>query len=111
MSVEGKGFVGGEFIKKELARYRSVDDVFREEFLSGVIFTEVDAGFEVTPEAIELLKSLETTWIEVLEYGTTKDTPAPGPYITYEGQLLEVFRLYDDTQGAFVTSVVPDTES
>lgn len=111
MSVEHEGFVGGDFIKKKLATYRSVDDVFRKEFLSGVIFTEVDAGFEVTPEAIDLLKSLGTTWVEVLEYGATKDTPAPGPYITYERQLLEVFRLYDDTQGAFVTSVVPDTGS
>ena len=111
MNVEREGLVGGDFIEKELARYRSVDDVFRGEFLGGVIFTNVDAGFEVTPEATELLKSLGTTWVEVLNNGNTKDTPAPGPYITYEGQLLEVFRLYDDTQGAFVTSVVPDTGS
>ena len=51
-----KALVGGDFIEKELARYRSVDDVFRGGFLGGVIFTNVDAGFEVTPEATESVK-------------------------------------------------------
>ena len=95
-----------------LAEYRSIDDVFHNEFLSGIMFTEAAKGksLDISPGAHKLLKSLGTAWIEVVETpdaDVTGATPLPGPYLTHGGHLLEIFRLYDDVQGAFITSLVP----
>ncbi|KAI9733664.1 MAG: hypothetical protein M1834_003266 [Cirrosporium novae-zelandiae] len=93
------------------------DDVFREEFLEGVVFQVVDdddddaslvtMGGEKKPplpvESIELLKSRRNLWYEFIpghNYGL-------GPCVLVEGVLWSAFRLHDDIQGAFLASLVP----
>ena len=74
-----------------------------------VIFTGVTRGasLDVSPAAHELLEALGTSWIEALDTDGAYDTPPPGPYVTAEQRLLEVFSLHDDVQGAFMQSLIP----
>ena len=65
------------------------------------------ASLDVCPAAHELLESLGTRWIEELDADGACDIPPPGPYVAAERRLLEVFRLHDDVQGAFMQSLVP----
>ncbi|TAQ87598.1 hypothetical protein B7494_g4050 [Chlorociboria aeruginascens] len=53
-----------KWLKDIIAKYEELDDMFRVDFLSGIIFT----GFpkiEFTPVAYKLLQTLGTRWIEV----------------------------------------------
>lgn len=89
--------------------YRAADDVFREDFLSGVIFTGLTNGtcVDVSPAANQLLESLGNSWIETLDTNDIDKIPPPGPYVTAGQHLLEIFRLYDDVQGAFMNGIIP----
>ena len=91
--------------------YQSKDDVFRQEFLRGVVFTCPAKGeIEIKTEADRLLKAIGTKWTEILEIASGGNIPAAGPYITYAQRLFEVRKLYADIQGAFVVSLLPDPE-
>ena len=89
-----------------LEAYRSADDVFCDDFLNGVIFTGVTNG-HISQAARKLLESLGNSWIETIDTGGADDIPPPGPYVTAEQHLLEVFRLYNDGQGAFMHGLIP----
>ena len=99
-------------LRQVLDAYRSADDVFRDDFLNGVIFTGLTGGtsLDISPAAHKLLESLGTSWIEVYDTDGADDTPPPGPYVAAEQHLLEVFRLHDDVQGAFMHSLVPASD-
>ena len=94
-------------LRQVLEAYRSADDVFRDDFLNVVIFTGLTDGtsLDISPAAHKLLVSLGTSWIEVYDTDGAYDTPPPGPDVTAEQHLLEVF--HDDVQGAFMHSLVP----
>ena len=64
----------------------------------------------ISPDASRYLQGLGTTWIEILDLDSAALKPAPGPYLASEGKLLDVRRLYDNTQAAFVTRIVPRTD-
>ena len=97
------------WLRQALETYRSTDDVFLDDFLAGVIFTAVTGGTSVTisPAANKLLESLGTCWVETLDTDSKDDTPPPGPYVAAGQQLSEIFRLYDDFQGAFMNGLIP----
>ena len=97
------------WLAQTLESYRATDDVFCDEFLSGVIFTGVTSGtyVDVSPAAYLLLKSLGNSWIETLDIDDIDQIPPPGPYVAAEQHLLEIFRLYDDIQGAFMNGIIP----
>ncbi|KAL8939594.1 MAG: hypothetical protein Q9216_003274 [Gyalolechia sp. 2 TL-2023] len=101
--AEDQNAITEEWLRRELVRYRGSDDVFRDAFLQAVIFTkEGTESLEITAEAERYLASLGTTFLEVMTAAI-----APGPYLASRGQLLEVYRLYDDAQGAFITGILP----
>ena len=108
IALDGHTTVTSMWLCRELDRYRSADDVFCDAFLTGVILTGASdpCGITISPDAWQLLGSLGTTWAEVLRFVDTGHFPKPGPYVASDGVLLEIFRLYDDTQGAFMSSVV-----
>lgn len=101
------------WLRQVLETYRSKDDVFRDDFLSGVIFTGVTSGtsLDISPAANKLLKSLGNNWVDTLDIDGADDIPPPGPYVTARQHLLEVFRLYDDVQGAFMNVLTPTPHS
>lgn len=90
-----------------------MDDVFRDEFLGGVIFTGVASGasLDISPAANQLLASLGTSWIESFDMDDEDDIPPPGPYFTAGHHLLAIFRVYDDVQGAFMIGLIPTAHS
>ena len=103
--------VSEEWLRKTIENYKTIDDVFRNEFLTGVIFAAKRAELEVTATAQNLLRSLGNGWIEIHDLNLVDSVPAPGPYMTNGRELLEVFRLYDDTQGAFMTGLISDADA
>ena len=94
-----------DLLREAIARYDKSDDVFRKDFLSGVMFTG-SSKVQVTPEAIEMLHSAGTSWIEVVD-ANTPSTPPPGPYYVLGERMLDIWELHDDSQGAFLTSLIP----
>lgn len=108
LHAECESWITKSWIQQKLQSYRSADDVFRDEFLNGVIFTGGTESLQVSPEASDHLASLGTVWTEI-ENDETVDRPSPGPYLASERQLWEARRLYDDMQGAFMTGIIPST--
>ena len=100
-----------ESLKKTIEYYDAIDDVFCREFLRGVILvSEADGGAKLGHDASELLKSLGTIWIEHLQAGGAEMMPASGPYLVHDRKLYEIWRLYDDSHDAFVTSLLQGRE-
>jgi hypothetical protein len=99
--------VTAELLQSIIEEYVSTDDVFRHEFLQGVVFEGASGkGVDdlVTPDAVNFLQSFGTQWIEI----ANNSNPArPGPYLAFHQKLMEVYRLYDDIQRAFLTSFIP----
>lgn len=84
------------------------DDVFRDAFLTGVLFVFAGgSGHAITDEARELLKSLGTVWLETCVYSHGF---RQGPHVTRNRGFAPVYRLYDDTHGAFLHSMGPGPE-
>lgn len=105
--LNGHGYVTETWLRQTIENYRSRDDVFRDDFLKGVIFSELTKGSSlgISPAANNLLESLGTCWIGTYDVNDGDD-PLPGPYVTDGHHLLEIFRLYDDLQGAFMNSFI-----
>ena len=101
-----------EWLRETLEAYRSMDDVFQDDFLSGVIFTRVkqppsSSSLDISPSARRLLRSLGTMWLDTIESNFVDDLPLPGPYLVVRRELREIVRLHDDVQGAFIQSLMP----
>jgi hypothetical protein len=99
-------YVEEEWLKDIITKYEKLDDVFRIDFLSGVIFTG-SPKFELTPGAYKLLQSLGTRWIEVADTANPVSIPPPGVYYVIDKQLHDIWKLYEDSHGAFLTALVP----
>lgn len=96
------------WVRSCLRRYREFDDdVFRDEFLQGVIFLSdrVDV-VEVDVRAQKYLTDMGATWIGTMS--GEKTGLRAGPHIELGGILTPVLRVFDDTHGAFVHAVRKD---
>lgn len=84
------------------------DDVFRDAFLTGVLFVfPGNSSHVITGEARKLLKSLGAVWLGTCDcsYGFKQ-----GPHAKRNRKFAPVYRLYDDTHGAFLHSMGPGPE-
>lgn len=95
-----------DWLRNLTGRFKEEDDVFHTRFLSGVIFT-ASSEIEPTPGANSFLHSIGVTWVEVMNRTNEDSAPPPGPYYVLENQFFEIWRLHDDTQGAFLTPLIP----
>lgn len=91
-----------EFVTKSLEN----DDVFHTEFVSTVVFTG-PSPIDISAGANKFLHSIGATMIELVDATKSTAVPPPGPYFASDQCLLEIWRLYDDSQGAFLTPLVP----
>ena len=107
---ECEDWISEDWIQRKLADYRSTDDVFRDTFLTGVIFTGVGTKFSISREANDFLESKGTNWIEISDAETVDVNLPSGCYLTSGQQLLEIFALHDDVQGAFMAALISGTE-
>ncbi|KAI9689074.1 MAG: hypothetical protein M1822_000811 [Bathelium mastoideum] len=108
ISVGNKQEVSSEWLADIIKHYDSTDDVFCRAFLNGVLFTYVWPGsFTVTTEVEVYLKSQGTKLIGTHRVASSNVGPLPGPYLHFDGSLLPVWKLYEDSHGAFLEALVP----
>jgi hypothetical protein len=88
-----------ESIKEYAKAAVKEDDVFSEEFLSGVILTGVRGDFNRS--RADLPQAWNNRWIRCYEESGANSIPLPGPYVLDRDALWPVFRLYDDENNAF----------
>ncbi|OCL12401.1 amidase signature enzyme [Glonium stellatum] len=95
-----------EWLQNSVNNYVSKDDVFRKEFLAGIIF--VGAGEEevqITEDGKELLDRFGMRFSVYLN--TASERLMPGPCVVLNHKALEVSRLYPDENGAFLAALRP----
>ena len=103
-------FVEEIWLRQTISDYEAKDDVFRKEFLGGVLFTG-SPHVAITSGANDFLHSLGVSWIEIhILEASLVPAPLPGPYYVVNQQISEIWRLYNDVQGAFLTSLIPDAD-
>jgi hypothetical protein len=89
-------------------KYKSDDDVFHEAFLSGVVFHGVgENDVEIEDHARAFLSKLGTIWIKCMPEGSPERKLLPGPYVLLGNHLRDVWRLFDDSNGAFMVTFYP----
>lgn len=107
---EGRDSVEEDWLREKIAKFKRDDDVFRTEFLSGVIFT-ASTPFSLSTAVGEVLRSeFGTTLIETVVSSESDARPEPSPYYLHDGQVFSIWKLCDDTQGAFLTGLVPEED-
>jgi hypothetical protein len=94
------------WLKELISSYLKTDDVFQAHFLSTVVFTG-PSNVDITAGANKFLQSLGTTKIDIIDAIKSACVLPPGPYLASDQCLFEICRLYEDSQGAFLTSLVP----
>lgn len=84
------------------------DDVWSPDFLSSTVLQSASADSEksLDQDIIRLLEERGTQHIYYHKATETAELPQ-GPYFLRNGSLLESYRLYADTAGAFVVATVP----
>lgn len=113
ISLETGQTVTEAFLSTEIEKYKCMDDVFHVRFLQGVVFTfhgpqtRCAADKLISPGAIALLKSSNCEWMELHVTKNHTCPPTKGIYIAAEKKLFQVYRAYDDVQGAFLESFLP----
>ncbi|PMD16757.1 amidase signature enzyme [Hyaloscypha hepaticicola] len=82
-----------------------------EEWLKDIIvkFEKLD-DIELTPRSYKLLQSLCTRWMEVADTANPVSSPPPGVYYVIDKQLHDIWKLYEDSHGAFLTALVPGVD-
>lgn len=100
-------------IQTTLERFKQADDVFDDDFLHLVIFISNSPGPDKLSERLqEYLQSLGTRHVVFLRPSSQGgQNPPEGPYFATPEGLLRVWKLYADTQGAFVASLVQDEQN
>lgn len=93
-----------EWIRKRLAEYKR-DDVFREEFLTCVVFNASPKP-SISDEAINLLRE---HGMEEYVFTWSRDY-LPGPHAIVDQELREVWKLVDDSNGTCMVTLKPQKE-
>jgi hypothetical protein len=98
-----------EWIIQQVSQF-SKDDTFRSAFLENVVITHNgDHEIELTSEARSYLYDKGTNFVDTLHVSNGEDRPSPGPYMYSNGTLRSIWKLYEDSHGAFLNTLVPDS--
>lgn len=102
-----KSKITESWMQESVQKYKSTDDVFHEAFLSGVIFHGASEDVEIADNAQDFLSKLGTQWIQYMPPTSPAQNLLPGPYVLVGNRLRDVWRLFDDTNGAFMMTFRP----
>ena len=98
------------WIQQCIDHYQSTDDVFQIAFLQGVIFQAMEEKvIEVTESAQAFLAGKGMQWFHCFPLAANRSKLHSGPYVILDGHLREVWRLYNDTNGAFFSAFRADS--
>ncbi|KAI1122992.1 amidase signature domain-containing protein [Nemania abortiva] len=96
-------------LKAEIRRFNELDDVFSADFLSFVILVSVNKQLELQKTAQEYLLSRGTRRVALVDRSSwAHGFPQEGPYFATQAGLFRAWKLFPDTQGAFVASLLQD---
>lgn len=98
-----------DLVRNSVDRFTNSDDVFDHHFLEFVIFVVGESArkFAVPEEVSAYLQFKGTSAMSILTASSWPATsPREGPYFSGSNGLYPVWKLFPDTQGAFVTSLI-----
>ena len=108
MAVEDICQLQKEWLEKKIKEMEKSDDVFNLSFLAGIVFAgQVRPDTEPSTELKALLESRGCKWMRFMYCPSRTRNIVCGPHLVHEGRLKQVFRLYEDTNGAFMSVLVP----
>ncbi|KAI9717361.1 MAG: hypothetical protein M1828_007249 [Chrysothrix sp. TS-e1954] len=99
-------------LKENVAEAESCDDVFQRSFLDCVVFlsTSNNPSLQFGEGVEATLRSYGNREIDLLSSDDISPVDLPsGPYVAYEGHIWQPWRIYKDSQSAFVLSLEPYT--
>ena len=100
-------------LKTAIHRYLETDDVYREEFLDGLLIAcQRPDKIELGSEILELLEEWKCSWHEVISRDLISATDIPhralcGPVALQNNIIHEVWRVFNDSNHAFLASIWP----
>jgi len=106
--ADGRRPCTSDVLAKRLDEMQAHCDVYRRDtFLDGLIWVNVPtAQAFAARKCKEVIGSLGAGWLDYTHPSSSKD-PESGPYLYLNKTLRPVCRVYDDTQGAFLTAIKP----
>lgn len=105
-NVDTQSSVSKTWVEERLQNAREIDDVFRNEFLYGVLFvSELASDVEVAKATQIYLTDIGVSWIGTL---TGKTRLRTGPYIEVNDTLRPALRVFDDTHETFLQALDTD---
>ncbi|KAF2232581.1 amidase signature enzyme [Viridothelium virens] len=94
------------WIEKNLKTWLHVDDVFCHDFLIAVIFV-VREGSRIDLAALSrgMQENWGTRWCTVISQQSVPLGNCSGPHVFWKGEIWKAYRLYDDVNETFMTSI------
>lgn len=95
------------WVQQNVDHCLKTDDVFRLEFLGGVIFTTVEGQ---SIDISQIMDTMSQVWGTSWSIALSKDSLEPecsGPHFLDHGKLYKAYRLHDDVNGAFMMGTKP----
>ena len=100
-----------DWVERTIEEMTSNDDVFKPSFLTGtVVAGQVSSGIAIPDNLKIFLQGHGCNWMDIAPSTTRAQYKTSGPHVVYGGRLRQVFRLYDDTSRAFMSTFVPTTD-
>lgn len=100
------------YLQALFTEWAATNDVFRPEFLNGVVFVST---IDQEAHSYQMPNTLRQTWgtdfCVTLSMNVPERGPPTGPHLLEDGKLFTVYRLYDDINRAFMAAVKPSIGS
>ncbi|RAL00203.1 amidase signature enzyme [Aspergillus ibericus CBS 121593] len=110
ISHEGPFTITIDWLAAIISECQAKDDVFHVSFLQGIILVGLDDALITMADGVhDYMQKVGIEWIQSIPEGD--EDIHPGPYFLTNGLLQEVWRLYPDTNGAFLEAVEPGQTS
>ncbi|KAI0111137.1 putative glutamyl-tRNA amidotransferase subunit A [Nemania sp. FL0031] len=95
-----------EELRTTIAEFKSKDDVWSSDFAQCIVVQMIWRRHVLTNDEMNALRNLGVRSINFF-YNTQSEAELPqGPYFLHHGQIYQAYRLYPDTSGAFIVSIV-----
>ncbi|KAK4237949.1 hypothetical protein C8A03DRAFT_44235 [Achaetomium macrosporum] len=95
-----------EWLDERLHKMEKDCDVYRRDlFFDGMVI--INPKLAPMTTAPSCLLEVGAEWLEIRSGKDVEDRPPPGPYLYANRALKPVYRLYDDTRGAFLIALRP----
>ncbi|KAI9712290.1 MAG: hypothetical protein M1820_001503 [Bogoriella megaspora] len=111
--VGQKRDVSARSIEKLLNEHGETDDVLQSDFLKGVLFTYTGPGsFSVPNNVKDYLREIKgTKLIKVRRVSSHREQMLSGPCLQLGDKFLPIWKVYEDSNHAFLEAIVPGTNS